>query len=91
MTSTSVAASSVAFQKIGKTEPKVINQLLLLLSKMGIDEHWLVPTCDLRITPRILGCGSFGSVVLGTFHGAKVAVKLSLSAEASARLDSASI
>lgn len=48
------------------------------LSELGTREHWLISMQDVQLMPKqILGAGSFGLVVTGLFHGAKVAVKFS--------------
>lgn len=45
------------------------------LIKLGTDEHWLVPGCDLHLQHVALGTGSFGMVLPAKYHGATVAVK----------------
>eukprot|EP00928_Gymnodinium_smaydae_P031248 TRINITY_DN22994_c0_g1_i1.p1 TRINITY_DN22994_c0_g1~~TRINITY_DN22994_c0_g1_i1.p1 ORF type:complete len:856 (+),score=158.36 TRINITY_DN22994_c0_g1_i1:140-2707(+) len=47
------------------------------IAAIGIKEHWLIHSSDIRIQPnRILGSGSFGVVVLANLHGSQVAVKV---------------
>ena len=44
---------------------------------LGLSEHWLIPPGNLRLYPwKILGHGTFGVAVAGTFHGTSAVVKV---------------
>lgn len=59
------------------------------VSKLGLQEHWLVKPESLHVFPhQILGSGGFGVVMLASYHGAKVALKLCRSARTVRELDS---
>lgn len=48
------------------------------MATIGRQEHWLIDTRDVEIAPTcVLGGGSFGFVVEGSFRGLPVAVKMS--------------
>jgi len=46
--------------------------------RLGKQEQWYIDRSELKILPMVLGHGSFGCVVAGTFHSSKVAVKQAL-------------
>eukprot|EP00927_Polykrikos_kofoidii_P013685 TRINITY_DN15949_c1_g1_i1.p1 TRINITY_DN15949_c1_g1~~TRINITY_DN15949_c1_g1_i1.p1 ORF type:complete len:876 (-),score=137.62 TRINITY_DN15949_c1_g1_i1:12-2639(-) len=47
------------------------------IAEIGHKERWLIEAAQVRLRPDcILGSGSFGVVVLASFHGSRVAVKL---------------
>eukprot|EP00811_Abedinium_folium_P034032 NODE_694_length_2825_cov_29.251297.p1 GENE.NODE_694_length_2825_cov_29.251297~~NODE_694_length_2825_cov_29.251297.p1 ORF type:complete len:799 (-),score=169.96 NODE_694_length_2825_cov_29.251297:323-2719(-) len=50
---------------------------LVKIAELGFHEHWLIDAADVQFPqqPEIIGCGTFGLVVPGLFHGLVVAVK----------------
>eukprot|EP00927_Polykrikos_kofoidii_P084005 TRINITY_DN8743_c0_g1_i2.p1 TRINITY_DN8743_c0_g1~~TRINITY_DN8743_c0_g1_i2.p1 ORF type:complete len:860 (-),score=111.14 TRINITY_DN8743_c0_g1_i2:25-2604(-) len=53
---------------------------LELVANLGVKEHWLIPSTDLRLSPHdLLGIGSFGIVVAAELYGIRVAVKVARS------------
>jgi len=46
------------------------------LATLGLRQRWLLDPADLKLSPKILGSGSFGLVVRGSFVGTPVAVKI---------------
>jgi len=52
-------------------------EIIQKFAQLGRSEHWLVDDRDMQLNPsRILGKGSFGTVVEGSFYGSSVAVKV---------------
>lgn len=63
-------ASTVAFQTATKEHD------FASLIKLGQTEHWLIEYSRVLVSDTILGSGSFGKVVKGSFHSSPVAVKV---------------
>eukprot|EP00928_Gymnodinium_smaydae_P095535 TRINITY_DN8238_c0_g6_i1.p1 TRINITY_DN8238_c0_g6~~TRINITY_DN8238_c0_g6_i1.p1 ORF type:complete len:706 (+),score=52.21 TRINITY_DN8238_c0_g6_i1:76-2193(+) len=75
----SEAASSKIFQVLhaGSASAHVKQTVLNALEILGEDEHWLVKSDDLQLHPTWnLGTGGFCNVVVGTWMGSQVAVKM---------------
>jgi len=72
----STTAVCKAFDQVGRA-PSEHELGLKRVAEVGLAEHWLIPPAELRIKPKIvLGSGSSGVVVSGSFCGISVAVKL---------------
>jgi len=69
-----VVDSGAEFDDVSGT---LVGQKLARLARLGIQEHWLLNSEDVRLWPqKILGSGSFGKVVMGSLYGSPVAVKV---------------
>jgi len=51
------------------------------VTRLGLQEQWLIDASELEIRPEILGKGSFGRITTAVYHGTPVAVKAAIAPE----------
>lgn len=70
----SALSSSAAFQML---DDGAGGGSMVGIVSLGQQEHWTIPTSEIMLyTGKVLGMGSFGVVVAGSFVGSPVAVKV---------------
>eukprot|EP00928_Gymnodinium_smaydae_P031954 TRINITY_DN23281_c0_g3_i1.p1 TRINITY_DN23281_c0_g3~~TRINITY_DN23281_c0_g3_i1.p1 ORF type:complete len:702 (-),score=65.97 TRINITY_DN23281_c0_g3_i1:803-2908(-) len=55
---------------------ETLRQKLSSLAELGRQRHWLLDETAVKFKPGLIGSGSFGLVVHGTFNGMPVAIKV---------------